>query len=381
MNQKRTLQVFLVTVIFLILISTFVLLYRFPGSYEFIYGAAAAIFAAISVYISGLSYEVAKEAKKYSGASADAAKDTAKISEGALEIAKSEADANAIRYRIEKGSFLALKKKEFFVPLFAPYSNKARFHTTESLDALHNPSAMLLENKGTGTATNISYSFHLLNADDYHNLKFESDDVADASAINESFYLSQHRGFPKYTLSSTLYTDRKNGRAGLLLTCTEDQGNFSEQSSPRNKKPLPGKYNESLEPIQIGYLDNKEGEWIHLPSSFRVLSHQYFLEQKILKEEFWKTASPQLLLRVYYTEEISEHMNQFEEARRVKEFLITSSNNIKVMSEPADTTHDRTGKMLLCRYEIEALGDVPLSSRKSEQTEVSTNGSTGPTEG
>lgn len=75
-------------------------------------------------------------------------------------------------------------------------------------------------------------------------------------------------------------------------------------------------------------------------------------------------------------------MNQFEEARRVKEFLITCSNNIKVVAEPNDTPHDRTRKMLLCRYAIEALENVPLASYSSEQTgEETRDGSTGPTKG
>ncbi|OAN10152.1 hypothetical protein [Exiguobacterium undae] len=364
----------------IIILSTASLLYVFPDKFEIIFGIGTVLFVSLGIFVNLKSLATAQSAREDSKSSAASAKDSVRVAENALEIAKSEADANAMRYRIEKGSFLALKKKEFLVPLFAPHSYKARFHTTESLDALHNPGAMLLENKGMGTATNVSYSFHLLNADDYRNLKFESDNVADDSAINESFYHSYHRGFPKYTLYSKLYTDRKNERTGLLLTCTEDQGNFSEQTSPRNKKAFQ-RYIESPEAIQIGYLDNKEGKWIHLPLSFRVLSHQYFLEQRILKEEFQKTASPQLLLRVYYTEEISEHMNQFEESRRVKEFLITSSNNIKVVPEPADTTHDRTGKMLLCQYVIKALGNEPLSSYESEQTEVLTDGSTGPTEG
>lgn len=364
----------------MIVISAAVLFGRYPSKSEIIYGGAGAAMAAIALYLSMHSLDVAESAQKDSSRSADAASDSVKVAEDALEIAKSEADANAMRYRIEKGAFLALKKREFFVPLFAPYSRKANFHTKESLDELHNPSAMLLENKGVGTATNISYSFHLLNADDYRNLKFESDDVADDSAINESFHHSYNRGFPKYSLKSNLYTDLKNERTGLQLMCTEIHGNFSEQTNPRNQKTFQ-KYVESPEPIQIGYLDNKEGKWIHLPLSFRVLSHQHFLEQRILKEEFWKTANPRLLLRVQYTDEISEHMNQFEEARRVKEFLITSSNNIKVVPEPASTTHERTGKMLLCQYVIKAIVNEPLSSYESEQTEVSTEGSTGPTEG
>lgn len=352
---------------------------RFPSKSEIIYGGAGAAIAAIALYLSVHSLDVAESAQKDSSRSADAAKDSVKIAEDALGIAKSEADANALRYRIEKGSFLTLKKKEFLIPILIPYSSKARYDTTESLDAIHNPSAMLLENKGMGTATNISYSFHLLNAEDYRDLTFESYNVRKASSLNRRYYNFHSGRFPRYTLQTKLYSDTQE-RTGLLLTFIDDHGRFSEQARPGNKIAFQ-RLIESPEAIQIGYLDHKEWEWIQLPRLFNALSHQYFLEQGTLQEEFHKTTIPRLLLRVYYSEEISEHMNQFEEAKRVKDFLITPSNNTKLTFPPADNPHDFTGSLLSCRYAIEALGDVPLSNDESEQTEVSTDGSTGPTEG
>lgn len=356
-----------------IIILTAVFLYMSPGNFEIIFGIGTVAFVSLGIFVNLQSLAVAKSAQENAQSSADSAQDSVDVAKDALKIASDEAKANANRYRIEKGSFLTLKKKQFLVPLLPPYSNKARFHHTESLDAIHNPSAIFLVNSGAGTAANISYSFHFLNAtngaDDYDDFRFGSYDVADDSAISKSFYLSTHRGFPEYTLTTKAFVN-DNGKKGLLLTCATEQ------------KRAIQRFTESEEPIQVGYLDNKEGEWIHLPVLFRVLSQQYFLERKILKEEHWKISRPDLLLRVYYTDEISEHMNQFEEARRVKEFLITCSNNIKVVTEPSDSPHDRTGTMLMCRYVIETLGNEPLSSYSSEQTEEETiDGSTGTTEG
>lgn len=379
MTAKRSRTILLIVFLLIIVISAIMSFIRFPSKSEIIYGGAGAAMAAVALYLSMHSLDVAESAQKDSSRSADAAKDSVKIAEDALEIAKSEADANALRYRIERGSFLALKKKDFLITILVPYSRKTRYDTTESLDAIHNPSSMLLENKGMGTATNISYSFHLLNDEDYRDLTFESNDVADLSALTESYYRSRHKTFPKYTFRAILFSTSQE-RTKLLVMFMDDQGNFSEKIEPEDTIVFQW-YTDSPKSIQIGYLDHKEGDWIRLPRLFSALSHQYFLEQGILREEFRKTPKPRLLVRVYYSEEISEHMNRFQEAKRVKEFLITPSNNTQVKNPPADNPHDFTGLMLSCRYAIEALGDVPLSNDESEQTEVSTDGSTGPTEG
>ncbi|WP_323679129.1 hypothetical protein [Exiguobacterium indicum] len=368
-----------------IIILTAVFLYMSPGNFEIIFGIGTVAFVSLGIFVNLQSLAIAQSAQENAQSSADSAQNSVDVAKDALKVASDEAEANAIRYRFEKGPFLTLKKKQFLVPLIAPYSHKAQFDDTERLDAFHNPSALLLTNNGMGTASNISYSFSLLNSignlHDYDDLKFESDDVADENAINKSFYLSNHRGFPQYTLTTKLFRNTNSDRPGLLLTCTTDQGNLSEEIHPRRKRSIQ-KPVTSDEAIQIGYLDNKEGEWIHLPLLFRILSHQYFLERKILKEEHWKIKEPLLELRVDYTDEFSEHMNQFEEARRSKRFLIKCSNDIKVVSEPDDSQHERTGKMLLCRYVIESLDNIPLASRATEQTEEETvDESTGSTEG
>lgn len=351
-----------------IIILTAVFLYIYPGNFEIIFGIGTVAFVSLGIFVNLQSLAVAQSAQENAQSSAESAQDSVDVAKDALKIASDEAKANANRYRIEKGSFLTLKKKQFLVPLLPPYSNKARFHHTESLDAIHNPSAIFLVNSGAGTAANISYSFHLLNAtngaSDYDDFQFESEEVVEGSVINKNIYFYRKITPPKYTLTTKAFVN-DNEKKGLFLSCTTDQGNLSQVSHFGRKQAIQ-RYVESEEPIQLGYLDNKEGEWIHLPVLFRVLSQQYFLERKILKEEHWKTPRPDLLLRVYYTDEISEHMNQFEEARRVKEFLITCSNNIKVVSEPSDSPHDRTGTMLMCRYVIETLGNEPLSNYSSE---------------
>lgn len=156
-----------------IVISTAALLYVSPKNFEMIFGVGTVLFVSLGIYVNLQSLATAQSAQADSRSSANSA----------------------------KGSFLTLKKQQFLVPLFAPYSDKARFHQTKSLDASHNPSAIFLVNNAMGTAANISYSFHFLNTinrDDYHDLKFESDDVSGDSPINKSFFLSNHRGFPKF---------------------------------------------------------------------------------------------------------------------------------------------------------------------------------------
>ncbi|OIN65542.1 hypothetical protein BLD48_15440 [Exiguobacterium sp. KRL4] len=365
-------NVVIIVIGFGIIIFTVGFLYAFPKNFEIIFGIGTVLFVSLSIFINLQSLATAESARGDS-------KDAAASAKGALAIAKSEAEANALRYRVEKGSFLALKKRDFYVPLFGPLSYSAKFHTTEDLNARHNPSGLLLVNKGMGTATNVAFSFQLLNARDYHDLKFESDDVADSSTLNESFYRSYHRGFPKYTLSSKIFRNNDSGRDGMLLTCIDNHGNFAEESSPREKRSIQRPL--STQATHVGYLDNEELVWIHLPEIFRVLSHQFFLEQSMLKEEHWKTNNPELLVRIDYTEEISEHMNRFDEARRVKEFRITCSNNINVVQEPADTPHFRTRNILLCQYVIEALRDEPFTNEETADTEVTTDGSVGSIEG
>lgn len=378
-NMNKPFNVFIVVLSFIIIIATGILLYMFPSHFELIFGSGTILFVSVGIYVSLQSLSTAKSAREDSQRSAASAEESVVVARDALEIAKTEAEANILRYRVEKGSFLTLKKRDFYVPLFGPLSYNARFHKTEDLNARHNPSSFLLVNKGMGTATNVTFSFQLLNARDYHNLKFESDEDADFSTLNESFYNSHHRGFPKYSLTSKIITHNPSRQDGLLLMCIDNHGKLAEELGPKEKRAIQRPV--STQSIHVGYLDNEEDVWIQLPEIFRVLSHQFFLEQSMLKEEHWKTNNPELLVRVEYTEEVSEHMNRFDEARRVKEFRITCSNNITVVHEPADSPHFRTKKLLLCQYVIEALRDQPLTNGETADTEVTTDGSVGSIEG
>lgn len=361
-NFNTPSNVTIIVVGLIIIILTAVSLYMFPKNFEIIFGIGTILFVSLGIYVNLQALATAQSAQVDSNNSAKAAKESVDVAKDALKIAKNEAEANASRYQIEKGSFLTLKKKQFFVPLLVPDPQNTRFDETESLDALHNPSAVFLVNNGIGTATNISYDFRLLNMHDYNNLKFESDDVVDPNAINKWFLRTYHRGFPKFTLSTKISLVKRIDRYGRRLTPTKslrlistaDQGNLSEESNPRNKR-FTKSFIALPKPVQVGYLENKEGEWIRLPVIFRILSQQYFLEQKILKEEYRKTTKPELILSVYYTEEFLEHMNKLEKAKRVKRFLITCSTSIEIVPEPDDSPHDRTGIMFLCRYAIEVL--------------------------
>ncbi|WP_215115876.1 hypothetical protein [Exiguobacterium sp. s80] len=378
-NMNNSFNISIVVLSIIIIIATAMLLYMFPSNFELIFGSGTVLFVSVGIYVSLQSLSTAKSAREDSQRSATSAEESVVVARDALEIAKTEAEANILRYRVEKGSFLTLKKRDFYVPLFGPLSYNAKFHTTEDLNARHNPSSFLLVNKGMGTATNVAFSFQLLNARDYHNLKFESDEDADFSTLDESFYNSHHRGFPRYSLTSKIITHNPSRRDGLLLMCIDNHGKLAEEPGPKEKRAIQRPL--STQATHIGYLDKEEDAWIRLPEIFRVLSHQFFLERSMLKEENWKTNNPELLVRVEYTEEVSEHMNRFDEAKRVKEFRVTCSNNITVVHEPSDTPHFRTRKLLLCQYVIEALRDKPLTNGEIADTEVTTDGSVGSIEG
>lgn len=329
---------------------------------------ATLIFVAGGMIVSVINAMTALEARGDSKQSAEAAKDSAKaakdsvsVAESTLQIAEKEARANALRYRVENGSFLSLQKKEIYVPLHPPLSEKVKWIDSNDLNEKNDIASIRLENKRLGTATSVGYWYTLANHVEFDNFKFETNDVEEREALSDRFRLSIHKGFPKYALYSKIYKMDEGQRAFISIKVSDDVGSFEEVQNQRNTRVR----DRAVSPAELntlGYLDQKDVAWFKLPTYFQLLSHQFFLERAILKQENWKTPSPELLVTVHYTEEVSEHMNQFAESRRMKEFMITCSSNISVIPEPLDSPHERTGHVLACHFDIETLHDSPRQS-------------------
>ena len=101
----------------------------------------------------------------------------------------------------------------------------------------------------------------------------------------------------------------------------------------------------------------------------------------MIDEKEWVTPNPRLRVRVTYTEDILEHMNDHAEARRVKEFEISCNEDVRVIRVKEET--DFGPRFLLCDFNIQTMFDLPLSALLIEESpeEETIDGSTGPTEG
>ncbi|WP_214808565.1 MULTISPECIES: hypothetical protein [unclassified Exiguobacterium] len=406
MNQKRTLTIFLVTVIFLTLISTVVLLYRFPGSYEFIYGAAAAIFAAISLYISGLSYEVAKEAQKDSARSADATElatknaedlledsklaskatvESAQAANKALELTKLQFKQASDISRIENGSHLILQKREMYYPLEAPQIPIDETFLRDSLRDTQNLKKLLLTNTNKGAATNITLTYYLENADEFQARDIHAEYEGRQDKLNKRAY---QKGliFPTYQLKYTVNSHFREDKfvQGHYRIATVTLENYARGRV--KGETITAKHGIARkDPRSIAFLKEGEEYWFTIPESFRVLCHQFFLERGLLQEKEWTLPNPLLLVRVEYNEPIYDKLGDLDAYNRVKEFEVTCSSNVKIIEKRRSEEQDPNKKHVLgCHFIIKTRLDEPISVVTAPQEELASeeelDGSTGPIE-
>lgn len=406
LTQKRNLIAFLVIVIFLTLISTVVLLYRFPDSYEFIYGAAAAIFAAFSVYLSGLSYEVAKEAQKDSARSADATVKATKNAENLLEDSKlasratvesAQAANKALELtklqfkqasditRIENGSHLIVQKREMYYPLEAPQSLNQEITWIDDLGDTDNLKTLRLTNANKGAATNITLTYYLENADEFRTRNIHTEYEGKQDKLNRIAYRKRLK-FPTYQLK---YAVKGHFRRDKYI-----QGHYRIATVTLENYSRGGVVGETItaehdiarkDPRSIAFLEEGEEYWFTIPESFRVLCHQFFLERGLLREKEWKLPTPLLLVRVEYNEPIYDKLGDLDAYNRVKEFEVTCSSNVKIIEKRDIEDQDPNKRHVLgCHFIIKTRLDKPISVVTAPQEELASeeelDGSTGPIE-
>lgn len=403
MNQKQVQTVFLVIVIFAILTVAGVLLYRFPEKYEIIFATIGAIFGACSLYVSAMSYEVARDAKDDSGRSADATVESTEIARQAREDSRvsSEVAVEALqlaradqiyareRFRSERGPLLNMQKQEMLIPLVAPFiQQEAR--DLNNRESKWDYSAILLSNDGAGTATSIDLKWDFINAEEYDDFGFFTSEIQ-RSHYTVAQFASDGELYPEYGLELEYTSDerlRVQGELGNAVRVGRKRGRIDSRS--RTKK--------SMNPIRVGTLKNQQVFLFDLPWHYRVLVQQFFLERVMVpsvdgqlnvgvaeEAEGWKTPNPCLRVRIEYVDAVLDHMNDFKEAARVKELEITCSENISLVRAPVEgRPEDRTDYAIRCYLNIQTIYDRPLSETQAEEASIEedeTDGSTGPTEG
>ncbi|MGE6556200.1 hypothetical protein [Exiguobacterium artemiae] len=406
MSQKQVQTVFLVIVIFAILTSAGVLLYRFPGSYEIIYGAVGAIFGACSLYVSAISYEVSQASQKDSGRSADATEESteiarqaredskmsAKVALEALQLAREDQIHARERFRSERGPLLNVHKSEMYIPLTAPFVPQDAKDNNDR-ESKWDYSAIILSNDGAGAATSIDLSWDFINAEEYDGFGFYTSEIQRPYYTLRQFAFDGE-SFPKYGLELMFIRDddleRFHVRGELGNVVRDDKKRGQVYRRLRTKK--------SMDPMRIGTLKNQQVSLFDLPWHYRVLVQQFFLERVMVpsvdsqlndgvaeEAEGWKTPNPRLRIRIEYVDTVLDHMNDFKEAARVKEFEITCSENISLVRAPREgRPEDRTDYAIRCNFNIQTIYDRPLSVIQAEEASIEgeeTDGSTGPIEG
>ncbi|KNH32459.1 hypothetical protein [Exiguobacterium acetylicum] len=402
LSPKQVQTVFLVIVIFAILTTAGVLLYRFPDKYEIIFATIGAIFGACSLYVSAISYEVARDAKEDSGRSADATVESTEIARKAREDSKisSEVAVEALqlaradqihaweRFRSERGPLLNMHKQEMLIPLVAPFIPQGATIINDR-ESRWDYSSIILSNDGAGAATSIDLSWDFINAEEYGDFGFYTSEIQRTHYTLAQF-ASDGKLYPEYGLKLKYIDERFHiqGELGNAVRDGRKRGRIHSRS--RTKK--------SMDPMRVGTLKNQQVFFFDLPWHYRVLVQQFFLERVMVpsvdsqlndgiaeEAEGWKTPNPRLRIRIDYVDTVLDHMNDFKEAARVKEFEITCSENISLVRAPKeDRPEDRTDYAIRCYLNIQTIYDRPLSEIQAEETSIEeeeTNGSTGPTEG
>lgn len=92
-------------------------------------------------------------------------------------------------------------------------------------------------------------------------------------------------------------------------------------------------------------------------------------------KDVWVTPNPRLRVSVTYTEEMLEHMNDREEARRLKVFEISCNDDVRVAMLEEETKFGR--RFLKCNFSIQTMFDRPLSAIMAEEMIVQSTGQKG----
>lgn len=389
--EKRRKTILLVVVLLMIVTSLSALLYRYPGNYELIFGAVGAIFGAIALYISAISLETTQKAQSDSRRSADAteksteiaqharedSKMSASIANEALQLALEEAKQQKERYRVENSSLIKLHKGEMYVPLTPPFAPQDAYFREDAYSK-KDYGTFFLSNSRFGTASTIDLYLNFINAYEFDDFVFNTNEIEEPESLFDQHQL--HSGiFPQYKIGVTYFEDQ--GFPGKIYIGGED---LTLKPGEKGRLVRRARKVATVKPRRVGTLTSNEVFLFDLPINYRTLAQQFFLERIMVRDEdAWITPNPRLRVRVEYTEEILEHMNDYEEARRVKEFEITCSDNVDLAREKSAKSGMRVGPIVLrCNFNTQVIYDRPLSAVIAEKSmeEDTNDGSAGRTE-
>ncbi|MDW2886703.1 hypothetical protein [Exiguobacterium artemiae] len=358
----------------LIVTATAVLIAVFPNKFELIFGTGTFIFVSLGMFVSLQSLDTATGARMDSEKSADATVASAESARQALKLAMEEAARTKERYRVENSSILKLHKGKMQIPLLFPFIQPNPFFN-DDIYSKQNFDTIFLRNGGFGTATTIDVDVEFVNAHEFDGFKFDTHVDKDG---NDRIKLAKKLPwkYPQYRIETHhVVTEDSRGRIFVEYVY------FSEE----HEKMMGKKHTYTsnwIKSKRIGTQEKGDEFPIRLPIIYRMFAHHFFMERNMIRDdEEWITPNPRLRVRVIYTEDILEHMNDHEEARRVKEFEISCNDDVRIAGMKEETEYGRF--FLSCDFNIQTIFDRPLSVVSAEESteEETVGGSTGPTEG
>lgn len=317
------------------------------SDYKQIFDYATLIFVCATSIIGIISAMTAYDARKDSSNSAKSAEESLKVAKTALLLAIQESSIAKERYRIENGSLLKLHKNKFYLPLTTPL-NICKYNSEPN--SKWNYDTISLINNRAGTATTIKLDTNFVNAREFDQFNFDS---------NEFKYLkSRISKIPPYKMSIK-YVELKEKNIDLLKCRGEYQDESFDLCKANRSSTVTSKKS-----LRFGTSRGGDSFHFRLPTAYLVLAHHFFIERHtVLQEEQWRTPNPRLRVRVEYIEEVLEHMNEFDEARRVKEFEITCSEDVHSVIASKENEPGKKQIVIRCNFNIETLYDRPFKNR------------------
>lgn len=358
----------------LIVTATAICIGLYPDKFELIFGTGTFIYVSLGMFVSLQSLDTATGARSDSEKSAEATVASAESANQALKLAMEEAARAKERYRIENSSLLKLHKGKMHIPMIFPFHIRYAF-SSDDIYSNHNFDTIFLRNSGIGTASTIDVEVKFINDHEFNEFKFDTHIDKDG---NHRFEPARVRplpwSYPQYRFETQHFV-KENSKRKIFVE-------FTYFSTEQNKMVGSSRtYGSSgIKSNRIGTQEKGDEFPIRLPMFYRQLAHHFFMERKMIAEEEWITPNPRLRIRVTYTEDVLEHMNDHAEARRVKEFEISCNEDVRIINLKEETDFGR--HYLLCDFNIQTMFDRPLSALSIEESpeEETIDGSTGPAE-
>lgn len=357
----------------LIVTATVIFLAVFPDKFELIFGTGTFIFVSLGMFVSLQSLDTATGARSDSEKSADATVASADSANQALKLAMEEAVRAKERYRVENSSMLKLHKGKMHIPLMFPFIQPYYFFN-DDIYSKQNFDTIFLRNGGVGTASTIDVEVEFHNDHEFNEFKFDTHIDKDGNdRVRPAKRLPWK--YPLYGIAAQHFVN-EDSKSKIIV----EYKYFSEE----HEKMLGKKHtytSKGIKSKRIGAQEKGDEFPIRLPIIYRMFAHHFFMERNMINEEEWVTPNPRLRVRVTYTEDVLEHMNDHEEARRVKEFEISCNDDVRIAGVNEETEFGRF--FLSCDFNIQTIFDRPLSAVLAEESpgEETIDGSTGPTEG